>query len=503
MLRAINRRHFTATALGLPATLALPSWAQNAAGGDRVALVIGNSSYPNAGLPNARNDAASISTALREMGFDVVLAQDASRAKMRTAFEELGRKLAGRNATALFYFAGHGLQLDWRNFLMPVDAAPSVAADVAASCIDIGEVLNIFTRARTKLNVVVLDACRNNPFADKATGKGLAQMDAPPSTILAYATAPGNVADDGPNGNGLYTAALLPELKKPEQKIEDIFKRTRFAVRRQSLGRQIPWESTSLEEDFYFLPPANLRRASEEDLKREIAIELAAWNKAKDATDAEPLIEFLRAYPSGRFTEFAQFRLDQISKPVVVAQPGKGEVAPPSPGSMRYRVGDHFVYEQVDSWERAPTRYDWPVTKADEHTAELANGQVIYTQLGAILRSHFGVFEPGSLVAPADISLGKRWKSAFRQTRSTPPIVEDVQYDFRAAAKESITVPAGKFDCFRVEGIGRAQGAGPTSTWTNSLEITFWIDVVSMISIERKLADPAIGQMGTTLTRNS
>ena len=358
MPAAINRRRFNAAALSVPATLALPSWAQSTATSDRVALVVGNSDYSNAALPNAKSDAASISTVLREMGFDVVFAQDANRMQMRTAFEELGKKLAGRNATALFYFAGHGLQVDWRNFLMPVDAAPTVAANVAA------------------------------------------------------------------------------------------------------------------------------------------------WHKAKDATDAEPLIEFLRAYPSGRFTEFAQFRLDQISKPVV-AQPGKGEVAPPSPGSMRYRVGDHFVCEQVDSWERAPTRYDWLVTKADEHTAELANGQVIYTQSGAILRSRFGVFEPGSLVAPADISLGKCWKSAFRQTRLRPPIVEDVKYDFRAAAKESITVPAGKFDCFRVEGIGRAQGAGPTSTWTNSLEITFWIDVVSMISIERKLADPAIGQMGTTLTRNS
>jgi hypothetical protein len=309
--------------------------------------------------------------------------------------------------------------------------------------VEIDEVLSTFTRARTKLNVVVLDACRNNPFSDKATGKGLAQMDAPASTLLAYATAPGNVADDGPAGNGLYTAALLPEIKKPEQRIEDIFKRTRFSVRRQSLGRQIPWESTSLEDDFYFLPPASLKKASNDEVKREVEVEFAAWNRVKESREPDTFIDYLRTFPSGRFAEFAQFRLDQLSRPVVVAQAGKGQEQPIAPGALRIRLGDRAVIEIVDHAERTTMRLNNIVTRADENVAEINNGEIIINQLGAVLRDRRASYDPGRLLAPAELSLGKKWRTAFHEKGIAWQGEANTYIDLKVVGRESLTVPAG------------------------------------------------------------
>ena len=145
-------------------------------------------------------------------------------------------------------FACHGLQLDWRNYMLPVDASLKSAADVPRQTIDLAGVIEIFKSAGNRMNIVVLDASRDNPFgASTSSAKGLAQLDAPPSTFLAYAIAPGNVAEDGDekSGNGLYTRFLLQELRRPTVRIEDVFKRVRLNVRKQSQGRQIPWESTS------------------------------------------------------------------------------------------------------------------------------------------------------------------------------------------------------------------------------------------------------------------
>ena len=153
---------------------------------------------------------------------------------MRDTVISIGKKLAGKQGAALFYYAGHALQIEWHDYLMPLSARPGNAAAVAREA---------------------LDASRDNPFSGQASGRGLAQMDASPGTLLAYATSP---------GNGLYTQYLLGELRKPAVKIEDIFKRTRLAVRSASGGRQIPWESTSLEEDFYFQPPAKSALSPEE-----------------------------------------------------------------------------------------------------------------------------------------------------------------------------------------------------------------------------------------------
>ena len=160
----------------------------------RVALVIGNAAYADAPLVNPSNDARAMSATLKGMGFAVIEARDASRAQMEQAIAKTREALNGKGGVGMLYYAGHGLQLDWHNYLVPIDARLATAADVALQTVDLQQVVDAFKAAGNRMNIVVLDACRDNPFAATSSGKGLAPLDAPPGTFLAYATAPGNVA---------------------------------------------------------------------------------------------------------------------------------------------------------------------------------------------------------------------------------------------------------------------------------------------------------------------
>ena len=234
-------------------------------GAPRHALVIGNDSYRDSPLKNPRNDARGIAAELAGADFSVSVLLDASLADMRARIESFGQEIHRSRGVGLFYFAGHGIQLSWRNYLLPVDTVISKVDEVRDRSVDLGRLLEIMGRAGNAANIVILDACRNNPFGSdfRVEQRGLSQVDAPVGTLLAYATAPGNVAIDGEGANGLYTENLLREIRVPDAKVEDIFKRVRLSVRRRSQGQQIPWESTSLEEDFYFLPPEEVRKAGE------------------------------------------------------------------------------------------------------------------------------------------------------------------------------------------------------------------------------------------------
>ena len=257
----------------------------------RVALIIGNSAYAgNMALVNPANDAKAMADVLKRLGFTVVELRDGNKAQMAAAIAQVSNSLKGKQGVGMLYYAGHGLQLDWRNYMVPVDANLKSAADVPNQTIDLSSVVDIFKAAGNRMNIVVLDACRDNPFGgNTSSAKGLAQLDAPPSTFLAYATAPGNVAEDGDvkSGNGLYTQFLLQELKRPTAKIEDVFKRVRLNVRKQSNGRQIPWESTSLEDDFFFNDGVKYTIKPEE-LER-MAAEVRAIEQRRLAQEAEAL----------------------------------------------------------------------------------------------------------------------------------------------------------------------------------------------------------------------
>ncbi|MFY7974352.1 MAG: caspase family protein [Rubrivivax sp.] len=236
--------------------------AAHAAAEPRFALVIGNGSYSAAPLPNAGNDANAVAKVLQRAGFTVDLRLNAGRREMQDAVQALGQRVRGSagggNAVGLFYYAGHALQLKGRNYLMPVGVDVRREEDVAARTVDVQVVLDSLAAARNRTNVVILDACRDNPFVPdgrKGAG-GLSQLDAPTGSLIAFATSPGTVASDGKGANGLYTQHLLANIERPGTPIEEVFKRVRLGVRLDSNGAQVPWESTSLEADFAFFPEA-------------------------------------------------------------------------------------------------------------------------------------------------------------------------------------------------------------------------------------------------------
>jgi hypothetical protein len=224
----------------------------------RLALVIGNADYVNGNiLQNPVNDALAVKEALSEVGFKVMHYINADQRTMKKAMDEFGEQLKGYNI-GLFYYAGHGIQVKGNNYLIPVDAQLKVEQDVEYDCIDAGRILGKMEAAGTETNIVILDACRNNPFERQwggraaGQGNGLAFMSAPSGSIIAYATSPGKTASDGAGKNGLYTSALLQFIKIPGLSIEEFFKNVRTTVEKNSNRTQTPWESTSLKGNFYF-----------------------------------------------------------------------------------------------------------------------------------------------------------------------------------------------------------------------------------------------------------
>jgi uncharacterized caspase-like protein len=225
----------------------------------RVALVIGNGDYPAGRLANAVLDARAMAVALRELGFEVLAHENAGYREMRRAMAAFGERLA-RDAVGLFYYAGHGLQVNGKNYLVPTDAEIKSERYVAAEALDAEGVLAQMQEAQTRVNIVILDACRDNPFTTRFRGltRGLAFMAAPAGTYVAYATAPGSVAEDGePGRNGIYTGELLKALREPGLRIEDVFKRVRIAVQARTDNRQNPWDASSMTGDFFFNAPAS------------------------------------------------------------------------------------------------------------------------------------------------------------------------------------------------------------------------------------------------------
>lgn len=223
--------------------------------GGRVALVIGNGAYKSGPLRNPANDANDMARALKDCGFDVMVKTDCSFEQMGTAVTEFGSRLRGVE-TALFFYAGHGIQSQGENYLVPVDAEIDSEQMVRYRCLNAGEVLAEMETAGSRVNIVILDACRNNPFGRsfRSMNHGLANMTAAKGTILSYATAPGKVAADGTGRNGVYTGCLLKYLQTPGLEIRDLFMRVRVDVAKLTGDAQIPWENSSLMGEFRLVP---------------------------------------------------------------------------------------------------------------------------------------------------------------------------------------------------------------------------------------------------------
>ena len=237
---------------------ALAFAASGALAAPRVALVVGNSSYSSApSLPNPSKDAELMASTLERAGFAVTRLIDADRDTLRRGMLQFGRTLREQEVEAgLFYYAGHGVQVKGENYLIPVDASLQDEDEVQLQAVNVNDFLNLMNSSRSKVNIVILDACRDNPFqgSTRSLGRGLAPVDAPKGTYIAYATSPGQVALDGDGSNSPYTAALVKAIAEPGQPIERVFKNARSAVLAATGEKQLPWETSSITGEFYFLP---------------------------------------------------------------------------------------------------------------------------------------------------------------------------------------------------------------------------------------------------------
>jgi formylglycine-generating enzyme required for sulfatase activity len=319
-----------ATALALAGTPALAE--------KRVALIVGNSAYKNVTpLDNPAHDARLMAETLRTLGFALVGGDaqlDLDKARFDDAVQSFGNQLQGAEV-GLFYYAGHGLQVRGTNYLVPVGANPTKEADVDFQMLDSNLVLRQMESAGTKLNIVILDACRNNPFGGRSlrgTESGLAQIRAPEGTLISFATQPGNVAQDGTAGNSPYTRALAQTLRRPGFDIFEAFNEVGLAVMQATGNSQQPWVSSSpIRGKFYFAGLGSAQPPS-----AAAALPAAAtpkpdevfWQTIKDENSVLLLDEFLKKYPSSSRALDARVRLDEIKKKQVamVAPP----IVPPS-----------------------------------------------------------------------------------------------------------------------------------------------------------------------------
>jgi len=237
-------------ALVLCALLAAPALANEQ---KRLALVVGNSSYESSPLKNPVNDASDMEKMLKTLGFEVIAKLNANQKQMEDAIRQFQSKLT-KDTMGLFFFAGHGMQVGGVNYLIPIGAKITQESDVKYESVDAGRVLDAMHTAGNPLNIVILDACRDNPFARsyRSSAKGLARMDAPTGTFIAYATAPGDTAADGDGKNGVFTKYMLEYMPTPNLEVDKVLKKVRVSVMRETGKKQVPWQSSSLTGDFFF-----------------------------------------------------------------------------------------------------------------------------------------------------------------------------------------------------------------------------------------------------------
>jgi uncharacterized caspase-like protein len=287
------------------------AWCANAE--TRIALIIGNSDYASAPLKlaNPVNDANAMQRALQDAGFVTLVKLNARRVDFYRSLDDFAARI-GRDphSVGLFYYAGHGVQADGTNYLIPVDAAIESDADLEADAFDAGRVLRAMKAAQNDMNIVILDACRDNPLP-KARGaeRGLTRMDAPNGTFIAYAAAPGQIAHDGVRGsNGVFTGELVRAMAVPGVPLEQMFKSVIAGVRADTHGGQQPWSEASIQGDFYFHAapvPAQAPVARIDPVQ----IEIASWESIKNSRDPSEYRTYLKNYPRGMFAELAENRL--------------------------------------------------------------------------------------------------------------------------------------------------------------------------------------------------
>lgn len=301
----------------IAATLLLvTAFAQAADASERIALVIGNAAYDTAPLANPANDAELIAATLQQLGFTVSKAIDADQIAMKRAIQSFGDGLAraGKGAVGLFYFAGHGVQAAGRNYLIPVGARIRRETDLEIEAVPADWVLQQMDYAGNGLNLVILDACRDNPLARsfRSALQGLAPVQAPSGTLIAYATAPGQVAVDGEQGNSPYSLALARAMRLPGLPVERMFKTVRAEVQAATNDAQTPWEHSSLVGEFSFQPASDAVAATTQ--QADMQIEIAWWQSIGNSTNPVDYRAYLERFgQDAAFSHLAEARLATLT----------------------------------------------------------------------------------------------------------------------------------------------------------------------------------------------
>jgi formylglycine-generating enzyme required for sulfatase activity len=374
----------------------LPGAAAPAPAADRrVALVIGNADYAQAPLKNPQNDARDIAAKLRQAGFDVVLRENLKIREIGSALREFRARLSP-GSEALFFYAGHGLQVKGINYLPAVDADIRTEEDLPFQSLNVNQVLEIMDESRTRLNLVFLDACRNNPYSRRfrSAADGLARVHAPSGTLISFATRPGSVAADGEGRNGVFTEHLLKQMEQPNVPIESVMKRVVSGVKQATAGAQEPWLEGSIEGEFYFFaaapattsavaataaaPPAAPPAAapSPPPVMRDTA-EDALWL----AIEREPRIGdyqiYLRSYPQGRYAVLARARIAELQ------QAEAAQIQEKATWSEAERLQSEKAYQ--DYLKRYPEGLFAPLAAAriERLKAEVASGSARQQEIAA------------------------------------------------------------------------------------------------------------------------
>jgi hypothetical protein len=527
-IKVITRRRFISFLPALPSLIGpATSWAGTDSA-SRVALVIGNSHYPHMQLRNPGNDAQAMADLFKAAGFQVDRRFDVNRDTCLSAIHQFGQGISRSEVKlAIFYYAGHGAQLDWHNYLIPVDAHVSTGDELKTRCVDLGLLLDTLARAKGKTYVVILDACRNDPFNGSyaPVQAGLSQFDAPVGSLLAYATSPGSVAFDGDVNNGLYTENLVRELSRTGTRIEDAFKRVRLNVRLMSKGGQIPWESTSLENDVYIFE-STAKPLTDAEIEAVTRNDLDTWARIKSSQNPDDWVAYLRKFPDGRFAEIAQVRLTRLlaasdvhaavtpapasaassAAPAVAVALASSELAAPDVTSIevattdtlanlnrpsgnpysagRYPLGRHFtvddqaVFLVSDLLTGLPTRrYRVRITRVDLEAdrVEGNDGRWVWDSMGNVIVSpHGGVNDVPAQLAPAEIQIGKKWTAAWHADHPDHG-KQFITLDLKIVAREPIAAADQTFNAFRIEGSGWIETDKGLGRRSVVAERKFWI----------------------------
>jgi len=307
----------------------------------RVALIIGNSAYQKADLrlPNPANDAAAMARALKAAGFETIVQLNAGRTDFYKALGQFTDKISrDPHAVGLFYYAGHAVQAEGINWLIPVDANITSQADLEPSAFDAARVLKSMSDARNEMNIVILDACRNNPLPKtRGMDRGLARIEAPSGTFIAFAAAPGQTAQDGAAGtNGVFTGEFIKAMAEPGLPLEQVFKKVIIGVKADTQGAQQPWAESSLQGDFVFIAKNASNATAAGAAAAAVAatpnapsagrhvdnaseLEQSFWDRIKNSTDPADFKDYKAQYPSGAHVAEANLEIRKLSRSAATA----------------------------------------------------------------------------------------------------------------------------------------------------------------------------------------